>query len=163
MVKETKNFDQERRVWSTCFAHFWSVPKGVIGCLLALAGRYKPPTGFCHKLYEITVESQSGAPHLLCSGHFTHSHKHTVELVKYSRKRVCQENKELEFQASLPCPEGSRMSPQDERLWLNHAKMPGFLASGGKEFNLGPETRFDCSELLCNKVLLKYKGDRESF
>ena len=27
----------------------------------------------------------------------------------------------------------------------------------------GPETRLDCSELLCNKVLLKYKGDRESF
>ena len=43
------------------------------------------------------------------------------------------------------------------------AKMPGFLASGGKEFNLGPEMRLDSSELLCNKVLLKYKGDRESF
>ena len=42
-------------------------------------------------------------------------------------------------------------------------KTPGFLASGGGEFNLGPETRLDRSELLCNKVLLKYKGDRESF
>ena len=51
----------------------------------------------------------------------------------------------------------------DERLLLNHAKMPGFLACGGEEFNLGPETRLDCSEVLCNKVLLKYKGDRESF
>ena len=50
-----------------------------------------------------------------------------------------------------------------ERLLLNHEKMPGFLASGGEEFNLGPETRLDRSELLCNKVLLKYKGDRESF
>ena len=59
-----------------------------------------------------------------------------------------------------------------ERLLMNHAKTPGFLASGG-EFNPGPETRLDCSEvfffffirseLLCNKVLLKYKGDRESF
>ena len=49
-----------------------------------------------------------------------------------------------------------------ERL-LNHAKMPGSLASGGEEFNPGPETRLDHSELLCNKVLLKYKGDRESF
>ena len=48
-----------------------------------------------------------------------------------------------------------------ERLLLNE-KMPGFLASGG-EFNPGPETRLDLSELLCNKVLLKYKGDRESF
>ena len=40
--------------------------------------------------------------------------------------------------------------------------MPGFLASGGEEFNPGPETRLDRSELLYNKVL-KYKGDRESF
>ena len=49
-----------------------------------------------------------------------------------------------------------------ERLLLNHEKMLGFLASRG-EFNPGPETRLDSSELLCNKVLLKYKGDRESF
>ena len=49
-----------------------------------------------------------------------------------------------------------------ERLLLNE-KMQGFLASGREEFNLGPEMRLDCSELLCNKVLLKYKGDRESF
>ena len=49
-----------------------------------------------------------------------------------------------------------------ERL-LNHANTPGFLASRGEEFNPGPETRLDHSELLCNKVLLKYKGDRESF
>ena len=49
-----------------------------------------------------------------------------------------------------------------ERLLLNHSNTPGFLAPGG-EFNPGPETRLDRSELLCNKVLLKYKGDRESF
>ena len=41
-------------------------------------------------------------------------------------------------------------------------KTPGFLASR-EEFNLEPEMRFDHSELLCNKVLLKYKRDRESF
>ena len=50
----------------------------------------------------------------------------------------------------------------DERL-LNQAKTPGFLVSGGEEFNPGPEMRLDRSELLCNKVLLKYKRDRESF
>ena len=50
-----------------------------------------------------------------------------------------------------------------ERLLLNHAKTLGFLAPRGEEFNPGPETRLDRSELLCNKVLLKYKGDRESF
>ena len=42
MVKETEKFDRERRVRSTRFAHFWSVPEGDIGCLLALAGRYNP-------------------------------------------------------------------------------------------------------------------------
>ena len=50
-----------------------------------------------------------------------------------------------------------------ERLLLNHAKTLGFLAPGRQEFNPGPETRLDRSELLWNKVLLKYKGDRESF
>ena len=88
MVKEIEKLDQERRVRSTRFAHFWSVPKGVIGCLLALAGRYNPLTGFCHKLYEITVEPQSKAPHLLSAGHVIHSQEHTIELVKHSRKRV---------------------------------------------------------------------------
>ena len=53
--------------------------------------------------------------------------------------------------------------PIAERLLLNHANTSGFLAPGGEEFNTGPETRLDRSELLCNKVLLKYKGDRESF
>ena len=45
--------------------------------------------------------------------------------------------------------------------WTN--KRCQFLVSRGEEFNLGPETRLDRSELLCNKVLLKYKGDIESF
>ena len=88
MVKETEKFDRERRVWSTRFAHFWSVPEGDIGCLLALAGRYNPPTGFCNKPYEITVEPQSRAPYLLHTGHAINSHKNIVELVKHSRKRV---------------------------------------------------------------------------
>ena len=38
----------------------------------------------------------------------------------------------------------------------------GFVISE-EDLASGPETRLDCSELLCNKVLLKYKGDRESF
>ena len=49
-----------------------------------------------------------------------------------------------------------------ERLLLND-KMPGFLASEGDKFNPGCEMRLDRSELVCNQVLLKYKGDRESF
>ena len=59
---------------------------------------------------------------------------------------------------------GSQRDRHDrvERLLLND-KTLGFLASGGDEFNPGPETRLDRSEILCNKVLLKYKGDRENF
>ena len=56
----------------------------------------------------------------------------------------------------------NRVALDTERLLLND-KDTGFLASGGDEFNPGPETRLDRSELLFNKVLLKYKGDRESF
>ena len=46
--------------------------------------------------------------------------------------------------------------------------MPGSMASRGVEFSLGPETRLNYSEFFfffffCNKVLLKYKRDRESF
>ena len=89
MVKETKKLGRERRVRSTCFAHFWLVPEGDVGCLLALAGWNKPPKGFCHKLYEITMEPQSRAPYLLHAQHVIHSHRHTVRLVKYSRSRVC--------------------------------------------------------------------------
>ena len=72
---------------------------------------------------------------------------------------------ELQFQTVVSRKENSEtLAPVDtERLLLNHAKMQGFLASRGEEFNPGPETRLDRSELLCNKVLLKYKGDRESF
>ena len=56
----------------------------------------------------------------------------------------------------------NRLVPNSERSLLND-KMAGFLASGGDEFSLGSEMRLDHSGLLCNKVLLKYKGDKESF
>ena len=49
----------------------------------------------------------------------------------------------------------------NERLLLNHAKTLGFLASR-EEFNPGPEMRLDHFVLLCNKVSLKYKRDRET-
>ena len=49
-----------------------------------------------------------------------------------------------------------------QRVLLND-KTLGFLALGREEFNPGPETRLDHSDLLCNQVILKYKGDREGF
>ena len=38
--------------------------------------------------------------------------------------------------------------------------MPGFVTSGGEDFNPGPETRLDHLKLLFNKVLLKYERAR---
>ena len=52
---------------------------------------------------------------------------------------------------------------EDWKVVAEPQKRPGFLASRGEEFNPGPETRLDRSELLCNRVLLKYKKDRECF
>ena len=46
---------------------------------------------------------------------------------------------------------GSLSREDPERLLLNHAKTLGSLASGGEEFNPGPEVRLGRSELLCNK------------
>ena len=118
---ETEKFDRERRVQSTCLANYWSVPKGDTRCLLALAGWYKPLTGFCHKPDEITVEPQSRAPHLLHSHRACHSFTRAHCRVSKAQQKTCLlRNKELELQASLPCPEESRTSPQDERLLLNH-------------------------------------------
>ena len=66
-------------------------------------------------------------------------------------------------QSLSQCQSHSRKTEQSERSLVNRKKTPVFLVSGREEFNPGPETSLDHSELLCNKVFLKYKGDRESF
>ena len=66
MVKEIEKFDRERRVWPTRFVHFWLVPEGDIECLLALAGRYKPLTGFCHMPYVLKLRMAPGPSPIRC-------------------------------------------------------------------------------------------------
>lgn len=39
--------------------------------------------------------------------------------------------------------------------------MPGFVVSGGEEFDPGQETRLPHWNLLGNRILLKYKRERE--
>ena len=73
MVKETESLTEKGEFGPHALPI--SVPEGDIGCLLALAGRYNAPTGFCHKPYEITMEPQSRAPHgLSCSDHVAIMH-----------------------------------------------------------------------------------------
>ena len=78
------------------FAHFWSVSKGDIGCLLALAGRYKSPTGFCHKPYAITVGSS------LASRRGFHSFTQAYHRVSKVQQKMCLlGEQELQLQASF--------------------------------------------------------------
>ena len=86
------------------------------------------------------------------------------------------------LESPLDCKEIQPVNPKGNQSWIfigtsdAEAEAPilwkvvpepqktlGFLASRGEEFNPGPETRLDYSELLCNKVLLMYKRDRDSF
>ena len=102
----------------------WS-PKQTLGASWHWQVCIIPRQGSCHKWYEITSEPKIGTQILLHTCvplSINHTHKHTIELVMYSRKCVCQENKELELQATLPCPEESQMSSQDERLLLSHER-----------------------------------------
>ena len=126
-------------------------PHKEAGCLLALAGQYNPPTGFCHKLYEVTTKLQSRPPHWLCTGHVIHSYKHTV--VSKIQQKMCLLGEQRTRAPSIltlfwRIPD----KPPRWKIVAEPRKMPGFLAFGGEEFNLGPEMRLDHSELLCNKV-----------
>ena len=72
----------------------------------------------------------------------------------YDKPRQCIEKQRHHF---------ANKGPYSCKVVAKPRKKPGFLASGGEEFNPGPETRLDHSEILYNKVLLKYKRDGESF
>ena len=163
MVKETKKFAWERSAWSIHFAHFWSVPKGDIECLLASAGRYKSLTGFCHKLYEVTwgtTDLGSSLASCRACHSFTQAH---CRVSKVQQKMCSLGEQRTRAPSILTLFWRIVDEPPRWKVVAEPQKTPGFLASGGEEFNLGPVTRLDRSELLCNKVLLKYKRDRENF
>ena len=142
-------------------------PRRDTGCLLALAGWYKPLprlpfwglSSVITRHLETSEKGSSLVSHRVCHS-FTQAHRR----VSKAKQKTCSLREQRTRAPSiLTLSWRIPTSPQDERLLLNHTKTPGFLAPGGEEFNPGPETRLDRSELLCNKVLLKYKGDRESF
>ena len=85
------------------------------------------------------------------------------QLLELTQTQVHQVGNAIQQPHPLASPSPPLLSLSQWKVVAEPWKMLGFLASGGEEFNPGPETRLDWSELLCNKVLLKYKRDRESF
>ena len=111
--------DRERKFWSTRFAHLWQLPSQ--GCWVSLRiGRLvlSPDS--------IPAISHMRSPQNRRLGHspsFTHvcllidhTHKHTVELVKYRRKCVYWENRETRALSVLTLSWRSQMRPQDDSL-----------------------------------------------
>ena len=99
-------------------------PHKEAGCLLALAGQYKPLTGLpfwglpsvIMRHLETADLGSSFASRRECHS-FTQAH-HRVS--KVQQKTCFLGKKELALQVSFPCPEEPRTSPQDERLLLTH-------------------------------------------
>ena len=117
MVKETRKMWPSRVKFSP---HALSIsgrsPCWDVGCLLALAGQCKSPTrlpllGPCLQSLRGTTKPQSRAHHLLHTGLVVHSCKHTVQLVKSSRKCVLRKQR-LELWMFLPCPEDQGWVPK---------------------------------------------------
>jgi len=65
-------------------------------------------------------------------------------------------------QGEISITSDMQMTHPYERLLLNEKRHRDSWPPEEKN-SMGPEMRLDRSELLCSKVFLKYKGDRESF
>ena len=141
----------EKGVWSTCFVHFWLVPEGDVGCLLALTGRYKPPTVFCISLMRLPGNRRTGLLTCFTQGisFITQAH-HRVS--KVQQKTCLLGEQRTRAPSILTLSWRIRMRPQNEMSLLNHTKMPGFLASGGEEFNWGQR----CGWIAQSFCVIKY-------
>ena len=167
MVKETKKFDQERRVQSTRFAHFWSVPKGNIGCLLALAGRYKPPTRrpflrlpsviMRHLIQNSRADSSLALPRAYHS--FTQAH---LRVSKVQQKTCLLGEQRTRAPSILTL---SWRIPDDPPRWKVVAKPRRCRDSWPPEKNSIRSQRWGLiAQSFCVIIFsLKYKRDRESF
>ena len=162
MVKETEKFDRERRIWSTCFAHFWLFPEGDIGCLLALAGRYNAPTGFCHTVWDHCGTAEQGS--LLAARRACHSFTQAHRTVSKAQQKTCSLREQRTRAPSILTL--SWRIPDEPPRWkvvVESREDTGILGPPRRRIQSRARDEAWCSELLCNKVLLKYKGDRESF
>ena len=152
--KKLWNGQRDWEVWPRKESLVHTLCPFLVGRLLALAGWYKPPTGFCHSHIWSPWKPRAGLC-LFCAGHVIHSHRHTCRVRKVQQKTCSLGEQRTRARSIL-----IYLVPDEPPRWKVAAepqKMLGFLASRGEEFNLGLEMRLDHSELLCNKVLFKYK------
>ena len=108
--------DWERKVHSTCFAHFWLLPSQDLCCLLALTDPYKPltmlPFGGCLQSLWGPVKPQSRAHHLLPLCKVCHSFTQTHWRVSKAEKLYTEKAERLELWVFLPCPTDPGWAPK---------------------------------------------------
>ena len=108
MVKRTRKGDRERKVRSTRFAHLWSLPSRDLGCLLALAGRYKHPTrlpflGLPSVIMRYRKTADQGSSLAACR--VCHSFTQAHQRVSKTENVYTEKAERLELWVFLPCPE----------------------------------------------------------
>ena len=145
-------------------------PRREVVCLLALAGWYNrppPPTGFSaishmRSLWNGKLGHSSCFAHMCLFQSISHTQAQ-CRVSKVQQKTCLLGEQRARAPSVLILSWRIQGDPPRWKVVAEPWKAPGFLASGGEEFNPWPVTRLDHSELLYNKVLLKYKRDREIF
>ena len=115
---------------------------------------------FCHKLMRLLGNHRAGL--LTCFAQwvsFTQTHCRDS---KVQQKTCLLGEQRTRAPSILTLSWRIPDKPPRWKVAAEPQKIPGFLASGGEEFNPWPVMSLDHSELLCNKVLLKDKRDREN-
>ena len=113
---------------------------------------------FCHKLMRLLGNHRAGLLTCFAQGvSFTQTHYRDS---KVQQKTCLLGEQRTRAPSILTLSWRIPDKPPRWKVAVEPQKIPGFLASGGEEFNPWPVMSLDHSELLCNKVLLKYKRDR---
>ena len=104
-------------------------PRGVIGCLLTLAGQYIPQW-FCHKPYEVAMEPQIRTQLLLhtclCIS-FNQSHTQAHCTVSKVKQKTCLLGEQRTRALNVFTLSWNQTRPQDERLLLGAVNKAGIL------------------------------------
>ena len=137
--------DQERKVQSTCFAHFQPLPSQGRWVSLGIGRWYKPPTrlpflGLPSVITRHLETAEQGSSFASCRAchSFTQAH-HRVS--KVNQKTSLLGEQRTRAPSVLTLSWRILDEPSRWKVITESWKTLGFLASGREEFNLGPVMR----------------------